>query len=101
MTATFHLLQPTYGDRDERPYNHRVRIGSVVQGSLDAQHRFTFYPDNKLRWHNNEPKRAEDGRTEYNFPDEAMARKFAERFGGDYIWPAGSADRAGVPLARD
>ena len=85
MTATFHLLQPTYGDRDERPYNHRVRIGSVTQGTTEAQHRYTFYPDNKLRWQSNEPKRAADGRTEYGFPDEAIARKFAERFGGEYM----------------
>lgn len=85
MTASFHLLQPTYKDADKRPYNHRVRIGSVIQGSLEAQHRFTFYPDNKLRWQGNEPKRADDGRTEYGFPDEPTARKFAERFGGEYM----------------
>lgn len=85
MTATFHLLQPTYGDRDERPYNHRVRIAPVKQGSSDAQHRFTFYPDHKLRWQGNEPVRAADGRTEYKFPDDATARKFAERFSGEYV----------------
>jgi hypothetical protein len=84
MTGFGHL-QNVYRELDERPYNHRVRIGSVAQGSLDAQHRFTFYPDNKLRWANNKTSRADDGRTEYGFPDEATARKFAERFGGEYV----------------
>lgn len=85
MTTSFHLLQPTYRDADERPYNHRVRIAPVKQGAAEAQHRFTFYPDNGLRWQGNEPVRAADGRTEYGFPDEATAKKFADRFGGEYV----------------
>lgn len=85
MTATFHLLQPTYAPSDERPYIHRVRIAPVKQGSSDAQHRFTFYPDNKLRWQGNEPTRRPDGYTEFWFPDEAVAMKFAERFEGEYV----------------
>lgn len=85
MTASFHLLQPTYKPRDERLYIHRVRVASVKQGSSAARHRFTFYPDNGLRWHSNEPARADDGRTEYGFPDEATARKFADRFSGEYV----------------
>lgn len=82
--TNFGMLQPHYKDADERPYPHLVLIAPVMQGSLEAQHRFTFYPDNRLRWHGNEPSRAEDGRTEFHFPDEALARKFAERFGGEY-----------------
>lgn len=81
----FPQLQPKYKDVDERPYSHRVRIAPVKQGSSDAQHRFTFYPDNKLRWQSNEPTRCSDGRTEYRFPDEVVARKFADRFGGEYV----------------
>ena len=27
----------------------------------------------------------DDGRVEYGFPDEAVARKFADRFGGEYV----------------
>lgn len=86
MSASFHhLIIPREDDRDKRPYNHRVRIASAARGSRDAQNRFTFYPDNNLRWQGNEPVRAEDGRTEYGFPDEATARKFAVRLGGEYV----------------
>lgn len=85
MTDSFHLLQPACRDADKRLYNHRVRIASTPRGSWEAQHRFTFYPDNGLRWQGNEPVRADDGRTEYGFPEETAARKFADRFGGQYL----------------
>jgi hypothetical protein len=84
MTGFAHL-QNAYRAGDERPYSHRVRIRSAPRGSVDAQHRYTFYPDNSLRWQGNEPVRADDGRTEYGFPDEAAARKFADRFDGQYV----------------
>lgn len=71
--------------QDERPYNYLVLIAPVAQGSRDAQHRYTFYPDNGLRWFSHEPVRAEDGKTQFCFPDEAVARKFADRFGGEYL----------------
>lgn len=83
--TSFEHLQPAYKPADDRPYAYLVRVAPAVQGSLEAQHRFTFYPDNNLRWFGHEPKRCEDGRTEYNFPDEAVARKFAERFGGEAV----------------
>ena len=81
-----HLI-PKPEELDERRYSHRVRVDPAEQESWDARRRFTFYPDNKLRWYGNEPTRADDGRTEYRLPDEALARKFADFFCGEYMGP--------------
>lgn len=82
----FKHLTTSKKDLDERPYNHAVRVPPVDQKSRDAQNRFTFYPDNKLRWLNNRRSRHTDtGWAIYTFPDQVTASKFAERFGGVYL----------------
>lgn len=69
--------------RDQRPYTHAVRVARVKQGSFEQQHRFTFHPDNGLRF--DMPTADGAGHSRYLFPDEAVARKFADRFGGEYL----------------
>lgn len=78
-----HLTIAVKNDRDPRPYTHAVRVPRVKGGSSEQQHRFTFHPDNKLRF--DRPTADGDRHTRYLFPSEALARKFAERFAGEYL----------------
>ncbi len=78
-----HLTIAVQSNRDPRPYTHAVRVPRVKRGTSEQQHRYTFHPDNKLRF--DRPTAAGEGHTRYLFPDEAVARKFAERFGGEYL----------------
>ncbi|MGX9428038.1 hypothetical protein [Bradyrhizobium sp. LeoA1S1] len=78
-----HLFIAVKDRRDPRPYTHAVRVLRVKRGSYEQQHRFTFHPDNKLRF--DMPTADGEKHTRYHFPDEAIARKFADRFGGEYL----------------